>query len=151
MQKIAPTRFVGLHAHSGFSTFDGLGRDFSVDLSGLVTNVTGTNRSTPVSSVADIWSANLIHGQATNGTLSTISNQHEWFNSIRNVGLGDTSNWHYRVGTGTLRNNPWLSLSGVFGDVIETRVSDLSLVKKSDPDLYVTKKTISSVAQWLTA
>ena len=118
------------------STFDGLGRDFSVDLSGLVTNVAGTNRSTPVSSVADIWSANLIHGQATNGTLSTISNQHEWFNSISNVGLPDTSNWHYRVGTGTLRNNPWVSLSGVFGDVIETRASDLSLGYHWDNGLW---------------
>ena len=45
------------------SAFDGLGRDFSVDLSGLVTNATGNNWSAPVSSVAGIWSANLIHGQ----------------------------------------------------------------------------------------
>jgi hypothetical protein len=118
------------------SAFDGLGRDFSVDLSGLVTNATGNNWSAPVSSVAGIWSANLIHGQTTNGTLSTISNQNEWIHSISNVGLPDNSNWHYRVGTGTLRNNPWVSISGVFGDVIETRVSDLSLGYHWDNGLW---------------
>ncbi|MED5535972.1 MAG: VCBS repeat-containing protein [Pseudomonadota bacterium] len=109
------------------SAFDGLGRDFSVDLRGLVNNATASNRSMPISSVDDIWSANLIHGQTKNGTLSTITNQYEWFNSISNFGLPDNSNWHYRVGTGTLRNNPWVSISGVFGEIVETRIADLTI------------------------
>jgi hypothetical protein len=113
---------------TGVSAVDGIGREYKVDLSSMGSAVDLMPVTTHmVQGVNQMWGSTLFSNAVETDTLSAASdNDGQWFNSIGNVGLSN-SNWHYRIGTGRLARNPWLSMSGAFGEIKSASITDMTL------------------------
>lgn len=112
---------------NGIQSLDALGRNYTVDLGVLAHN--GMNAPTTVNNYveAQSWSSNFITNEVNDG-IQAYGNNNQYTTGYSS---GDDLRWgfsHTRIDG----YSPWLSMSGVFGEVKSSDITEFTLYKKHD-------------------
>lgn len=116
----------GLNADmfNGLQSMDALGRNYTVDLGVLTHN--GMNTPSTVNNYveAQSWSSNFVVNGSANG-LSAYGNNNQYTTGYSS---GDDLRWGFSH-THIDGYSPWLSMSGVFGEVNSSDITEVTLYK----------------------
>lgn len=137
-------------ALSNISAVDGLGRDFTVNLSSTVGQT--TQRVQPLSWISghtyrNSWVSKFtFQEEQTYNGLSYSGSGNNYSISADTSYIDPTSDTVLRVSNAVMPNSPWVVLNGMWGEVRSSNNFELSVIKKSD-DTWLQTGLIYSTTQ----
>jgi hypothetical protein len=116
---------------SRITALDGLGRDFSVDLS-VMSQPSASLTADHILSVADPeqnWLSRLVGDVTQHGLGFTVTGRtsDRFASSVSTRRMGITQDWDINLGIARMPGSPWMSFSGVFGTIESSVMVDTTI------------------------